>query len=60
MRISGGVVFCEDHIAKAITDSATYGGASPAAFAGLYAYLEAPEIYPKQLLQLLKNTMRFI
>jgi 7-keto-8-aminopelargonate synthetase-like enzyme len=60
MGISGGVVLCEDHRANAITASATYGGASPAALAGLYAYLEAPEIYQKQLLKLHKNTKRFI
>ncbi|MDG1774370.1 MAG: aminotransferase class I/II-fold pyridoxal phosphate-dependent enzyme [Flavobacteriaceae bacterium] len=60
MGISGGVVLCEDHRAKAITASATYGGASPASLAGLYAYLEAPEIYQKQLLKLHKNTKRFI
>ncbi|HAQ53928.1 MAG TPA: 8-amino-7-oxononanoate synthase [Flavobacteriaceae bacterium] len=60
MGISGGVVLCEDHRASAIIAGPTFGGASPAALAGLFAYLEAPEIYQKQLLKLHKNTKRFI
>jgi 8-amino-7-oxononanoate synthase len=59
LGISGGVVFCDILRATTLKKSPTFGGASPAALAGLYAYNEAPEIYKKQLIKLHKNVNRF-
>lgn len=60
LGISGGAVFCASNRNKLLRNSPTYGGASPAAMAGLYAYTEAPEIYKKQYHKLHKNRQRFI
>lgn len=60
LGISGGVIICDEARAISIKSGATYGGASPASLAGLYTYLEAPEVYLKQLLKLKKNIRRFV
>ena len=59
LGVSGGVVLCHETRSKQLKKSPTFGGASPASLAGLYAYNEAPEIYQKQLRLLQKNIHRF-
>ena len=60
LGVSGGVIFCDPKRLQSLKNSPSYGGASPPALAGLYAYHETPEIYQKQRAQLQKNIQRFI
>jgi 8-amino-7-oxononanoate synthase len=59
MGITGGVVFGDNDFIEALRHTAFFASCSPIAPAYLYAYMQADEIYARNLLKLQSNIQRF-